>query len=131
MNEFELKDLSDAINTIVYYAHRQGKAGGWWDNVNWDDPHVQAVKVGLIAGEAHEAIEGIRTDSQDKHLPQHKEVLTELIDVFIRTGDTLGRYIQDDPTINPGQIAVDKILYNAARADHKPENRKKTGGKRF
>lgn len=131
MSEFDYKDIRDAVNTIVHLTHKAAIAGGWWDGYDWSCPHKQGTKVALIADEAFEAFGAIRTDSYDDHLPQYKGVLAELIDVIVRSGDTLGRYVDDDQSINPGQILVDKMKYNAQRQDHKPENRKKVGGKRF
>lgn len=131
MSEQDYDTLRQAVNVVVSYTHLAALRGGWWTNVDWSNPYVQATKVGLIAGEAHEAIEGIRKDCQDDHLPQYKAVYTELIDVLVRDGDTLGRYMQDDSELDPGQILVDKMRYNAQRQDHNPENRKKVGGKRF
>ena len=126
MDDFDYQDLQQAVDTVVFFTHKLAATGGWWDGVNKDDPLLQAVKVGLIAGEAHEAIEAIRKDSQDDHLPEYRGVDTELADVLIRTGDFAGAY-----DVGLGHIVVAKLKYNAKRADHQPENRKKSGGKRF
>jgi NTP pyrophosphatase (non-canonical NTP hydrolase) len=126
MSEYDYMDLRNAVNTVVFFTHALAHTGGWWDGVDKDDPLLQAVKVGLIAGEAHEAIEAIRKDSADDHLPEYSGRDTELADVLIRTGDFAGAY-----AVDLGQIVVDKLRYNAQRQDHKPENRKKSGGKRF
>lgn len=126
MEEGDYERLEEAVDTVCFYTHSLASFGGWWDGIDKENPLLQAVKVGLIAGEAHEAIEAIRKDSQDDHLPQYKGVDTELADVLIRTGDFAGAM-----DINLGEIVVAKLKYNAQRADHKPENRKKVGGKRF
>ena len=126
MEEGDYDRLRDAVDIISFYTYQLATSGGWWNGVDKENPLLQAVKVGLIAGEAHEAIEAIRKDSADDHLPQYSGRDTELADVLIRTGDFAGAY-----NINLGQIVVDKLKYNAQRADHKPENRKKSGGKRF
>lgn len=126
MDETDYQNLRDYVNLVVYYTNSLAESGGWWDGVDKENPLLQAVKVGLIAGEAHEAIEAIRKDSVDDHLPQYSGRDTELADVLIRTGDFAGAY-----DVDLGQIVVDKLKYNAQRQDHKPENRKKSGGKRF
>jgi len=131
MDEFDYEDLREAVNTLVYFTHRAALESGWWDGYDWSDVHKQNTKVTLIANEVFEAQEAIRVDSNDNHLPQYKGVLTELIDVLVRSGDTLGRYQDDDSSIDPGKILVDKMKYNERRTDHRPDERKKPGGKRF
>jgi hypothetical protein len=131
MNEYTLNKFRDAINTIVVLTHDNALKSGWWDGYDWSDVHKQNTKISLVASEVFEAQDALRTDSNDSHLPQHKGVYTELIDALIRVGDTLGRYMDDDKNLDPGQIAVDKMVYNAKRKDHKPEARAAKGGKRF
>lgn len=131
LTEQDYLDLENAINTVVNLTHKAATLGGWWEGYDWSDIHRQNTKIGLIGSEIFEAQDALRTDSNDNHLPQYKGVYTEIGDAVIRSGDTIGRYMEDDPTLNFGRIVTDKMRYNANRADHKSENRAKAGGKKF
>lgn len=84
----------------------------------------------LVVSELAEAMEGVRKDLNDTHLPQHKMYDVELVDTLIRLLDLMG-----DRALTAGidfeRILLDKLTYNANRPDHKIENRMKEGGKKF
>lgn len=50
----------------------------------------------------------------------------ELVDVLVRVFDLAGFL-----GIDLGTVIAEKAAYNKARADHKPENRAKKGGKKY
>jgi NTP pyrophosphatase (non-canonical NTP hydrolase) len=80
----------------------------------------------LIVSELAEAMEGERKDLMDDKLPQRRMAEVELADALIRIFDYAGAHGYDL------QGAVEeKMAYNANRADHKPENRLKDGGKKW
>jgi hypothetical protein len=73
-----------------------------------------------------EALEGHRKDLQDDKLPNRKMVEVELVDCMIRIFDMgagLGMDLEG--------AYQEKMAFNAARADHKPENRVLPGGKKY
>lgn len=78
----------------------------------------------LIVTEISEGAEGHRKSLMDTHLPHRKMLEVELADALIRIFDLAG-YQQ----LDLGGAMVEKMQYNAARADHKLENRRKPGGK--
>lgn len=82
--------------------------------------------IALMHSELSEALEGVRKDKQDDHLPHLKSVDVELADLLIRVFDYCHRR-----KINLGSAFIQKNVYNAHRPDHKPENRLKKGGKKF
>lgn len=118
------------ISEFVRLAHKASVDGGWWDRpvqngvVASNDLELYATKIALIHSEISEALEGLRKGIKDDHLPHRDMVEVELADAMIRIGDLAGKMNLD----LEGAIR-EKMLYNAKRADHKPENRRKAGGK--
>lgn len=88
--------------------------------------NVLAGKIALMHSELSEALEGLRKDQMDDHLPHRKMVEVEFADAIIRILDTA-----EFMGLDVGAAVVEKLAYNAQRADHKPENRAQTGGKKI
>jgi NTP pyrophosphatase (non-canonical NTP hydrolase) len=111
-------------------CHNAAKLAGWWA---YDDPLLSksnplhfSNKLTLIHSEISEAMEGDRKGLMDDKLPSRPMREVELADAAIRIFDLAGGYDMD----LAGAIA-EKLKYNATRADHKPENRVKPGGKSY
>lgn len=91
----------------------------------------------LSTSELAEALEAHRKNLQDSHLSQYHGVDVELVDCVIRVFDLLGaryaaRIAAADPVqYSPGEVFAAKCLYNAQRADHRPENRLLADGKKY
>lgn len=115
-----LRDLQDL-------CHLCSRRSGWWEGVeqrNLDE--VIGTKFVLIHSEISESMEGFRKNKMDDHLKNRKAVEVEMADAIIRILDT-AEYLG----LNIAEALMEKLAYNATRADHKPENRKKDGGKKF
>lgn len=112
--------LDDLCKTI----HAKNVAAGWWDQA--DNPLVVPVKLMLAVTELAEAVEGDRKSIPDTHLTHRSMLSVELADAVIRIADLAGFL-----NIPLGTVIAEKEAYNASRADHKPENRKAAGGKRY
>lgn len=134
MKTHKTKKMKENINEIVKTCHEA--ASNWWiDHENglpllesagkWKK-YVVASKLALIHSEVSEALEGDRKDLFDDHLPHRSSLEVELADAFIRLVDLAGAL-----ELDLGGAIVEKLAYNAKRADHKPENRAKDGGKRI
>lgn len=114
------------INSCVSLCHQLAVAGGWWTGLDPEDPMVGATKIALCHSELSEALEGIRKNLMDEHLPLRPMTEVELGDAVIRIFDYAGARGFD-----LGGAIVDKLEYNQIRADHKAENRDAEGGKKI
>jgi len=85
-----------------------------------------AEKLCLIHSEVSEAMEGYRKGLQDDHLTHRSMIEVELSDAAIRIFDLAGAL-----GLDLGGAIAEKLQYNQSRADHRPENRAKEGGKSF
>ena len=112
------------LSKLQEKLHKSSSDAGWWINGTVDDQ--VPVKLLLIHSEVSEAMEGHRKSLKDDHLPHRDMMEVELADALIRILDLAGACGYDlEATIE------EKDTYNAQRADHKPENRAKAGGKKY
>lgn len=136
--------LTVGVQALVDTCHGRSLASGWWTHhqtgtdlvelINEPDTPLAellagalvAQKLCLIHSEVSEGMEGHRKGLMDDKLPTRPMIEVELADAMIRIADLAGALKLD----LAGAIA-DKLEYNAQRADHKPENRVKEGGKAY
>lgn len=109
------------INDLVNLCHGLARDAGWHNK-----PRETGTCLMLIVSEIAEAMEGDRKGLMDDHLPHRKMIEVELADAMIRICDLAGR-----EGLDLGGAMVEKLKYNQQRADHKPENRDKDGGKKY
>lgn len=83
-------------------------------------------KLCLVHSEISEALEGHRKNLKDDKLPQYDMFGVELADAIIRILHIC--YVENIPI---GEVLIEKLKYNRVRDDHKLENRKKGGGKKY
>ena len=83
-------------------------------------------KLALVHSEISEALEGVRKDLKDDHLPQYDMFAVELADAIIRILELAGAF-----NIPIGNIMMEKLEYNSKRVDHTRKHRSGTNGKKF
>ena len=122
-NKLVRDDLIASANAIKNTCHGLAREAGWWDNTTERDvPRLLMLCVSELA----EAMEGDRKNLQDDKLPHRSMLEVELADTVIRVFDMAGGLGLDIE----GAI-VEKLVFNASREDHKPENRAGENGKKY
>lgn len=119
---------ANEINGLRDRCYKASFDAGWHTNLETGEllDRNKAEMICLMHSELSEAMEGVRKDLMDDKLPHRPMVEAEMADCVIRIMDYCGRF-----GLDIGGAIVEKMAFNANRPDHKIENRKKEGGKKF
>lgn len=117
----------EGLRQLQEYVHSKNVEVGWWDDLSplAVDARVPE-KLCLIHSEISEAMEGHRKQLMDDKLPLRPAIEVELADAVIRIADLAGAL-----DLDLAGAVVEKIAFNATRADHTREARADIGGKRY
>ena len=123
----KVADFMVAMRNLTLLAHGCSYLAGWYNNPATGNgkPVNIGEKLMLIVSEIGEAMEADRKSLADDHLPDRSGIEVELADAVIRIFDLAGCL-----DLDLGGAIIDKMNYNARRADHKPEARA-AGGKKY
>ena len=122
------KRITKEINYLSSLCYQRSFESGWYIDVATDKPRETDIpkSLCLIHSEISEALEAHRKDLRDEKLPHRSGLEVELADAIIRICDLAGSL-----NLNLGAALAEKLEYNRTRPDHKLENRKKGGGKKY
>lgn len=121
-------EVQAAYMTLMAACHGRAWNAGWWHNPETGEPVERNFGdiCSLVHSEISEAYEAHRKkDRMDDHLPKYRGKVVEFNDALIRLFDFMGGEAPGEGC----QSFIEKMHFNDNRADHKPENRLKEGGK--
>lgn len=121
-------EVGCGIMSAQILCHGLAKRAGWWNDPATGEPKDRndGELIALMHSELSEALEGLRKDRNDDHLPHRKSVEVELADTLIRIFDYAGAR-----NLDLAGAVIEKLAFNQRRADHKPAARLEADGKKF
>lgn len=130
-------EVRDAVNTLITACHGAAVRSGWHRDRRSNLPrtaeqHDEAYPryCMLAVSEIAEAMEGHRTSAMDDKLTHRPQMEVEWADLLIRAADTAG-VMDAHFGMDVASAVVEKLAFNSIRKDHSPEERAKSGGKKY
>lgn len=117
---------SSDLNALAQRVHEANKR--WWHDPATGEriERNKGEMLMLMVSELSEAMEGVRKDLPDDHLPHRSMEEVEIADCLIRLLDYAAGH-----GLDLGGAFEEKMAYNAQRADHTNEARLAPGGKKW
>ena len=124
-NYLHIISITGCVDELAELIHNLNVQ--WWKFDATGTPiRNKGEAIALMHSELSEALEGIRKDKMDDHLPAFSNETVEMADCIIRILDYCKGF-----NLPIGAAIYAKLQYNAKRADHKLENRMKEGDKKI
>lgn len=122
----EINQSQLAISRLMVEVHLANAK--WWQDLHTGEPIERNVGelLMLTVSELAEAMEGHRKGLMDDKLPHRPMIEVELADALIRILDMAAGL-----DLDLAGAYVEKMAYNAQRADHQHANRLAPGGKKY
>lgn len=115
------------LRELALLCHNRALQAGWYVNPDGTSKELnKGERMMLMVSEISEAMEGVRKNLMDDHLPHMTMESVEMADLLIRVFDYCGWR-----EIDILRAVEEKLEYNYYRSDHKPENRNTENGKQF
>jgi NTP pyrophosphatase (non-canonical NTP hydrolase) len=122
-----LHEACTQVSELARIIHADERPKWWVDLVTGAPRDRNPGEMLMLAvTELAEAMEGVRKNLMDDHLPARKMEEVEIADCIIRLLDYC-----EGKGLDIGGAIYDKMLYNRQRADHKREARLAPNGKKF
>lgn len=120
--------ITEGLRACITDSHGAAVASGWWTDLETGERKDRNIGelLCLVHSEISEAMEGVRKGMKDDKLPHRSMFEVELVDALIRIFDIAGAY-----NLDLAGAYIEKRAYNDSRADHRIENRRAEGGKKF
>lgn len=120
--------ITEGLRACIADSHGAAVASGWWTDLETGERKDRNIGelLCLVHSEISEAMEGVRKGMKDDKLPHRSMFEVELVDALIRIFDIAGAY-----NLDLAGAYIEKRAYNDSRADHRIENRRAEGGKKF
>lgn len=115
------------LNQMCADVHEANRK--WWTDLETGEYPIKrniGELLALVHSEISEALEGARKNLPDDKLPHRPMLEVELADAIIRIFDIAAGF-----NLDLGGAYVEKMAFNATRADHSLEARKGAHGKKF
>lgn len=118
--------MANTLNDYAQMVHAANQK--WWHDLATGEPlrRNKGEMIALIHSELSEALEGVRKNLPDTHLPHRPMEEVEMADALIRILDYCAGH-----GLDIHGAFTEKMHYNSIRADHTVEHRSAPNGKQF